>query len=422
MLFNPSLSQYFSMEAIDQQISPVFYKQLIEAVKTLQSKSKISQKDIADSGLARIIKEHTNITYSISLYKEAPTNACVRIPEIDGNHPLLTRMHGSVMSGDTVSRIGAGKGAIDGWVDLARGKVHGVFEEMTFVMLIGEQLINATARLNPDEVAAVILHEIGHTLTFCELVCRSTRTNFILASAVEAFFGTEDRAARMKFLLAAEKAGNFTLSNREKIADSNSKSYVTGVLLTDMTTKTYSDLGTDAYDANASESVADQYAQRCGAGRALVTGMAKLYRWHPSRFNTLTYILWEVIKFSIFVLGFLSANPQWIVLNIMILINNPTEKVYDEPEERLRRIRSDMVNRTKDKSLDRMQAQQVLADIKVIDEVLEEFNDRNSLYEFVWRYITPWGRKANKKEEVVKSLERLANNDFYVMSSRLRSY
>lgn len=419
-------NKYFgrSMEAIRNQISPLFYNELLVAVKALSATGNPTAKDIVKVNINGIINKHTNMKVKFSVIDSGymDNNACAQIPELDGNHALLNEfIHPMISSGDSISRIIKAGNAVQGYVDLVAGKVHGVFEDIETGIYIGRSFFVKGTKFTAEETTAIILHEIGHVFTFFELLYRSTKTNFILSAALDGFFGTDDTAQRVKILAAVEKQGNTTFDAREKIAQSNNKDYVTAVLLMNQMECAGSDLGTNVYDQNASESVADQYAQRCGAGVGLATGLAKMYHFHPSRLSATTYIIWEVVKFLIWSLMVMGGGLLGIFSIIAVLTNDPTKDAYDKPEERLNRVRRDMVTRIKDKKLPPLVIKQLVADLKTIDDVLEEFKDRNTLTQFLWRNVFPWGWTQNRREKATKALEVLANNNFYVASAQLRS-
>lgn len=417
--------QHFSFEAIKNQLNPLYAVELVAAVEKLMStKAKtVSAKQIVDSGICAVIKKHTHLDVGIDVMRNIPINACAFVPELDENHPLVNKFFaGDVGASDVIGRMRKSTQVLEGWVDIERGTVHGVFEEIPCKIKIGWGLLQKGSRFNARKTAAIIAHEIGHLITFFELVTRATKTNIVLQAAVQGFMETQDRKERAKFIAETEKQLGGTIHTREALLDSKDKTYITNVFMGSFSGVAYSDLGTDVYDTNMIEAVADNYAQRVGLGPELVEALAEIHRWSPKRLWLPFYLIWELIKFQVWLNNLLWGGIGGIIFALTVLLNNPHAQMYDEPHVRIKRIRDDFVNGAKDPELTKEEAKQLISSIASMDKVLKEIHDRPTLNQFVWKTFYPWGRQDESNKRFIKSLERLGNNDFYVQYAKMRSF
>jgi hypothetical protein len=180
--------------------------------------------------------------------------------------------------------------------------------------------------------------------------------------------------------------------------------------------------------------VADQFANRHGAGRALVTALAKLFRESPDSYTRPIWLsfIFDVLKI-IFYTGVISfaaiSNPLsislWIAIGSMVIgylaVSNPELRIYDDPAERLERIRKDTIQTLKSNIFNQKVRNKLLADLEEMKEIAKPFKDYRSLANMLWIYIGSSRRRQYKQMRFEQELEKLVNNEIFVKAAQLQS-
>ena len=119
---------------------------------------------------------------------------------------------------------------------------------------------------------------------------------------------------------------------------------------------------------------------------------------------------------------FLALGPALIIaLPLTLIFLNTNEKLYDEPKERMERIRRDMVNELKRDKIDKDYRDQVLTDIEVIETITKEMNDKRSFLQFFHSTVYPKARHQYNQMRFQQDLEILTNNDVFVRAQKLKT-
>ena len=171
------------------------------------------------------------------------------------------------------------------------------------------------------------------------------------------------------------------------------------------------------YDFNTWEYLSDQYASRNGAGRYLVTGLAKLYDGsnHISFRGTAMYLAMEAIK--ILLICTIQLMPLAFAL---ISMDGAGDGTYDKPGARMKRVRDQIVENLKDKELSKDDFVRLKADLDAIDEVTKGINDRRQWLGVLWDAISPYSRKVYNQERIQQELESIAMNELFVKAAELK--
>lgn len=410
-----------TLESIDFQ-SGALYHELTEAVAALRKDGTYTEASMKRIDIPGIIKARTNMKVSFVVNRDIGYNAHIMPPMVDKNHPFMRdflREYGDFSDGRKLLNAMGGKAL--GTVDRKRGRVDGVFANIEGNIEVGMDLIGGKMYTD-GEIAAIILHECGHLFTYFEYLGLAFTTNQVMAAVSKACYETDDVKERKILLVKAESVLGITIKDKDSLAATAKPfrtSAVQAVILTSSAEKSRSELGTNIYDIRSWEQLSDQFAARHGAGKDLVTALDKLYRtsWHRSSMVTITYLALEVAKLIMFA-GFIVVMLPTMLL--LLLVTNPTEKVYDEPEARIRMIRQQIGEELKQKGLTDLRRKALLADLEAVKTVEEGLDDKRTFMELFWTTFTPWGRKAAEQETVQKQLEQLASNDLFVMSAKFK--
>lgn len=421
-----------SMESIDFQY-PLVYKQLIEVFTKLGKSS--STNDYIDSAIeiAELVKHGTGMSIRLT-FDETGGGAYVMIPQLSAQHPLFTGGIFALSNVDGLTMIRKAKRAVSGSVDTKRCRVDGVFKEVTLQIHLPQKRIKDDS-MTAEETAAVFLHELGHGFVYFEYLTRTCTTNQVLAGISKGL--DESDTYENKHILLTETAKTVGLSSVDisTLAATTDRRTLHTVVIAALNKEYAKETGYDIYDHTANEALADQYATRMGAGRALVTGLDKIYRrsGDMSYRTTPTYLMIEAAKISLLMLtpyfivagapGFGTLNGYLALVAFSMILNDATEfgmaGHYDMPGDRFKRIRSQLVEQLKNRDLDKNEISALTDDIAAIDNLTVAINDRRQFFGVLQDLLTS-NRRFNRDMKLLQqSLEKLAANDLFVSAARL---
>lgn len=420
-----------SLEAIQYQGSTSMLKHdLTFAMQNLIESGKPEQAFLDSLNLNAIVKKHTGLNVEFKLVGEV--NAYALPPILDLNSPLLAGFRAHGVGQDDLAPLHMGQNkvkafsdSLKGSIDRANGKVTGVFSKIITTVSIGSGLWTE-ANLSAGEVAAVVLHELGHVFSFFETLTQVATTNMVLSSAVQALSKTTKKEERLQLVFGVAETMGVKIENPEALAEPTTKpeTFASVFLKSYMEQQLRATHDSSRYDLRSAEFLADQFAARYGAGRDLVTGLDRMMRYAGGshRRHFATYMIFEAFKIGVTMLGAVFSPFVWIPLVLLYLTLAPVEdKIYDDPAERLARIKNDLVQSVKDTTLDPKVRTEILDDIETIDKVREGVKDRRSVANYLWIAMTSKRREQYSQMRVQQELERLVNNDMFVRAAQLKN-
>lgn len=408
-MFNNRLNP--SMESIDFQ-NDVFLKELGSAFEALMNVPKAQIPDSAElSLLASIIKHHANLKVNVSV--ENITGAYVEIPHVDKNHPFIQQhLRNYVSSSTGIQLIEDAKDAPRGGVDMRNGKVFGIFAEIPSKVVIGYDLLSK--KYSDMEAASALAHEIGHLISYYLYLSHTTSTNQYLEGVSRGLAESDEPKQREMVLLSVKKAAKLSELDVETLAQCKNDRFVEIVVISNVVKQTESELGFNIYDTTTWEAQADQYVARLGGSRHLVSALEKMYRghWNISFRSLPAYLAFEAFKLLMVI------SPA--ILVFLVAMDGNGDGRYDRPGDRFKRVRNQVMENLKDKSLSSDDVERLKADLAAIDEVLETVNDRRQFIGVVWDALSPKARKARNYTILQKELEAIAANDLFARAASLR--
>lgn len=417
---------------IAHQKTDQFFRDIIVVCGQLKECSSIEEMDKVVTKLDAVVKKHTNLDTTWTMDSSRWPNAWVMLPPVHPNHPLQRHWLDYLknFSNREVKKYLSGEmrnmpfyaQSTEGSIDLVNSKVSGVFTKVGFPCTLTYGIV--VKDFTPEEIAAIILHEIGHAFTYLLWLSRSSATNIMIDTAWRDVHQTYDKEVRLKII--DDLTGKLEIEvDRDKLANTNSKEYFTTVLITGSLYKEASDVvGNEFYSYRNVEQLADQFASRHGATRALANvnyKLVKAYHKENTRSKGIHYAI-EGIKAAIFLL----SVPATFGYTLMLLLLTVSMKAvhistYDDPKQRLKKIQDEVVVRLKDPNLPKNIREQYVDEYKFIKELLNRVNDNETLFTWVTRNITQWRRGQNTMTAFQLELERLLNNELFYQSNRLKS-
>lgn len=421
-----------SLEAIQYQ-----GKSGLNTELTLLYRDLIESKDLSKASLAKVnaavekvIKKYTGLTTEFKISPEAGSyNAWAMFPLLDLNNPLLVFWRNALgveQHRVTLSQVKKVSDTLRGEIDLQKGRVSGVFANLKSKLRISPDFFT-NPKFTEEEIAAITMHEIGHCFTYFEKLLSTVSINMAISTAAAELAQTEDPKIRIELVYETSKFLDAPVEDPEKLAEEKSEEAFQAVLIKATIDKHLHSAGNaSTYDLRSCEFLADQFATRQGAGRALATGLDKMMRLygHTSTYSTPAYVAVESAKFALTILALVFATPPIAALiGVQILMSLTLGahegRIYDDPNERVSRIKNDLIQTLKNTAIDPELRHQILKDLEVIDAVRDELKDRRTLMNYIWIACTSKRREQFRQLRFQQELEKMINNEMYVTASKL---
>lgn len=394
--------------------------------------------------ISQIIKKHTSGQKTKGLNINCvPNQKClvahVGVPYLTINHVLVgqfsrgeisTKMPQSL---EAISKALKTKNVI-GVVDIRNNAFGGFFSEIPVALTIDPIcLMNITAdtpetrmcvgrkiQLEPEEMAAALLHEVGHIATTFEYMNRVHSTNQSLAALANARTHAEADVKASIINLVADKEGLDEMQ-RHALAAASEADEVGLILYAAAVEKSIAELGDSVYDSTSIEYLADQYAARCGAGAWLAKTISKINQAFPN--STVSSLMAGTVSFISNVLKATGANSSYS-LSIIGAADRRREQVasYDDPHTRINRIRDQVIQRLKDPTADDDVKAAYLADLQSIDELNKTIDVVHpGLFTRIQELFNPRLKMSNKFKTLQKDLERIGHNNLFFHAAKINS-
>ena len=379
-------------------------------------KSKVIEKHQLTELLVKSIKKHTNLSVTVSIDPSFSINAVAFGAQFDIANLMWPEFYQGLEQWQEYMKRPLN--GTEGWIDTAKGRVGGVFAEYKHRLTI----TNGLLKINPDEIAAIVLHEVGHLYTMLYYIGHIALSNIIVTQAARDALNNKDVSIRRKIINQATKY--LSVEDMVPIGDLemspiwNSQDGIETLILNAFRERHKSTTGTDLYDIRACEQLADQYAVRHGAGLALATALTKFEGSGGGNIGRLfNQILLNVIEIVMSILSF----GIWFVLAVICNTISPYTE-YDDPKYRLRRVAQDMIDRIKRMPLTREDKAKLIADYEKVKKI--EANRQGTTYSLAFRFaymVSKNTRLTHKQQETQKLIEDLLFNPLYVSHAKLQN-
>ena len=415
-----------SLEIIDYQ-GDNFYKQLKEAISKIRTNPELTTRVVFESGIEQLIFDRLGMRIELAILNDPEPNAAISIPPVDKNHVFVRpfTQYGENSFGRVISYFDSDKSRI-GTVDIHKVRVGGVFSQIPLNLYIN------TGHFNPaftdGEIAATILHELGHGFTYFFYLLHSTLCNYIsayTASAVAGANGDKERTLIIEKglrVMGIDGVGvrEFLTQTPEQISTTMQSLYINQT-----SNQLRSETGFGMYELRAVEQMADWFAAKFGAGLESATLQEKLMRegrllrlenTARSRVGFLTAIMYGVyiIQFSIPFPKFLSE-----------ITYDDTISKYDNDADRIKYMRQALIEELRDAKLPdeaRDRLVKTIDGMKAVEIRTRKDTDTfsKSVAQYLRGVLIPNYRRNVKNVELQKTLEEAMYNDSFVFHAKLK--
>jgi len=407
----------FAMEAIDFQKDSKLAASIENSLRQVREHKNPQNKHLRSSKLHEVVKKITGLDVTFNI-DEIGLNAYVLVPTIDRNNTVINEWRRGYIRNTDSSRLLRSNDVIKGTVDFKNSRVTGDFTKIQVSIAVGKEVVMKGSKLTVRGAVTIIMHEIGHVMSYLEMLGRSLTTNYAMAETTKRLLATNVKDTKYAIMEDFEEFTGTKITDKEALQDAQSEGALNVILLSDSVTKSVSDLGTNIYDMRGFEYLADNFVARHGMAKDLAIALDVLYRngGSSSYYSTVTHVSVEISK----VLGFILLGVTVTLLAIFILCSNPLAREYDKPEKRIAVIRRETSRSLREPGLSKKDKERILSDIDEMDRVLSEMKDRVNFYEWIWGNIYPWGRRQKKSVELQQGLEAMSNNKLFESAERLR--
>lgn len=431
-----------ALESIQFQKSDLF-NEITQCISKMRDKSKVKAKDFYDGPeiqeLSGVIGKYTGITFGFGDCDFGPATYIPRLDQhifddVENIKIFQQFWDGYDLHYDLRKVLKAlDTDLVDGTVSLKEAKVTGFFTKLKCWMFLPRDYLIDSTFLN-EELAAIVLHEIGHVFTSFEYLDRTVTTNQALGIMLKTMDNsTNSQDKKVVFAKAKDKL-NLDDDSFKIIMDSSDKDLVTLVVMNQQIEDCKSELGASVYDVVSCEFLADQFSARHGAGRYLVTGLDKLFS--RSMTNASAIYLSTTINSILITLSLaISAGPviglAVAVLAVLGMATNAvytaskldTEFIYDNSLTRLNRIKHQMVQRLKDPNVRNDEKKYILNYLDEVEPVIKKYAGDNDV-KFRNRLAFFFSKKHKYDFEYMslqKDLEEMGNSNLFIMSEKLKN-
>lgn len=424
-------SDLYAIEGIDQQLnSPLGFEieqEIIKIIADTTSNGSFSKYTLKNSKLTSIIKKYTGLTINFELYDIDSTNAysCVEMP-------------------DDIWKAFTDNKYMEGTINLKAGILSGVFSKFNLEIGLGREYLYKDSMFTPAETTASILHEIGHVFVYFEMLCRYTKTNHILIEGTQRLLTANTKEQRFVILKDIENEIGVSIPDKEKItAKARTEDAYKVIILYAASEASKQQLDVDIYDCRSIEQLADLFASRHGYGRALATSLDKTYTMYGHKtynspaFNTFMNVVTALLKigYAGMAVG-MTASPFFVpaispvvpiigatllsfTLLSVLFLNNPLVVNYDPPAKRILKLKQQINNALKDRTLTKEKKKIFVSDYYDIERILDKMHENIGLTEYLYQTFLPSGRKQSANIRMHEELENLLNNPLFTATAEL---
>ncbi len=421
-----------SLEAIEQQNPKKLFIPLSDLMTRLEGCADDKSRDIVIRDIEKLIQKVTGLNVTLE-HTDLDTEIRFDRPLITMSFPYAYRTEKAVMkilAGQPVEMYN--KKTLRGEVDLVNGRVMGDFANIPCRIFMPFRPAASGSLYDPQERAAVVLHEIGHLVGLYECIGHETILALQQAAVVAAWLG-KGKSTRTEVLANVSDAMAVKFDDATKLAEDDNVQRVCSVVAAMAVKSHRNELGLVHYDAVAFEQMSDAFAARHGAGRYLVTALDKGHRSFPAFFRKKGYrpttlsALSAVGSFAALV-GALVLAPipaagvalGYTTMTAYMAATSFTMGDYEEPMQRYTSIRRELISSLKGDNHSAAYVKSVVDDLTTIDRVIVSLSTDYGVSNF-----SNWLRSiisgASKEISIRKQYEELANNSLFLKAQQLKS-
>lgn len=306
-------------------------------------------------------------------------------------------------------------------IDLKKAKISNLPKDYKIFILVDFFALINKFKLTAGEIAAALIHEVGHAFTHLEYSYRTVENTSVLLDTMKRNLNKGKTNSEVLKLIYED-----VLDGEEDLSKSNEQVAAVKVLNKYMY-RTANMSSDDRHSFTDSEQLADQFSNRIGLGEDLVTALHKLNSYSIVKMDSENIVItvgW-IVFICIMVMVALPAILTYVITILTLTLavggDNSNSTTYDTNKQRYKRIRNDIVRILRTSSLDKKVIKEMLKNLEVIDNVINNIGNDSSLLSALSDIILPWNSKVSSFQKLEEMLENMSENELHVSSNKLRT-
>lgn len=413
-----------AMEALRYQRRPQLYQSLVSTFKDALDGDLLAVQRAGD-----VIKHATNMPITAVTYPAPRPNAFIQFTAFDVNNILRSPGLRS-LEGEKVSMSAFAKALEEERASVnSDGSVNGVFTKFPSTISIASCMLNGS--FTAEELAAIVLHEVGHQYNYFDMLGRSLLASVAIAQLEELLQGIENLETRSHYIESTAKVLTLKNIDADELARKEDENNLRYVLVREVIAKLVTDAGDERAFNGESEFLADSYAVRMGAAAPLVSGFVKVAKQLGDRsfLNKKAFLATEATKVMLTLLmagsaALMFAQPTFVVGTVVaaLLLSVTAQDITERntAAERLEAIHHQLIAVLKDRSLPKEAQSALLKDAEYISTLRETVKDRFTIMGAILYTLSPLARRTYKQIKLQQELSRLIHNDLFIKAAQLK--
>lgn len=305
-------------------------------------------------------------------------------------------------------------------IDLVKLQISGeILKDLPFTSYIGTSWFDATPGFTDAEITAVILHELGHGFNTIATLSDYIWLNYMLTDGIDVLLGNKRNVYKLEVLDQTWVEKNIAKEMREDFVNKRSPAQARrAIMATWKKAPRHYLFENNGASQKRDEQMADMFTTRLGYGRALAVALNRSDKYHGLVTDQRTTVAGGIGRVALAILGL----P--LILVWMLVVSGTSdmnlEGKYDNPRERNMKIRMDLINQLKSIK-DRSLVSAIQQDIDTMDVLIKEYHNDTTLFDALYDFASPVGRKEKRLLVHEENLEHLFNNDLFVTANRYNS-
>lgn len=314
-----------------------------------------------------------------------------------------------------------------GWIDPSQSKVGGAFSEIMFKMFIGGDLFTSDEygkSYTAEEAAAAIIHEVGHAYGYLQFLAdKVVINNVLLRTYQELTNGNVDKKVKITLTSAANDMRIKGREWLECVSDDTDPEVAYNLLTSAVLIEERNLDNKRFYTQYAFEEIADIFATRHGAGRAIVSLRSK--NDLPTTSTSSLMLNSSIMFISLLLMPVISPGFGAGALIAFIGTLLDISAIKEIPDitkfkQSAQKVRNQMVEKIKQSRLPKEDIAAILEDIEYTDNLIQNYQ-ADTDPPAVQKLINMFQRgkmEARASREYTDKLEVLAANNLFVRAAQ----
>lgn len=399
-----------------------FFKDISDAVARIREHAEPTTKVVFESGLEAVVNKRLKTSVEFFIDGALYSNAYVELPKLDKGHPFFIEWKHFVSN--DMGRLVANLDNLvrrTGTVNIEKAEVSGIFSAIPVRMCVTLGLLKSSA--SNQEVAAIILHELGHLFTYYYYALHGTIGGFISTAVATAAAGAKGDAERsVIYQKGARVMGidNITISTMLQQTPEQNAELLQSLYINETADNLRSQTGHGMYEMKCCEQLADAFAVKFGAGLALTKGLLLINRGGRETFNKPLYYVSLALSLAGAIISLKSPLGIGSQMLLLLFSEDVYDGNYDTLPDRIRYIKNHLIDGLKKTDMPAEIRKSFLKDIEEIDKLSKGANYNPNLYQILRHVLFPSVRRKARSVSLQKTIEEMMYNETFIQAAKLK--